>query len=227
MCHHGEPYTSVVATQAERREATRRALVDAATSQFAADGYDETTTDRIREEAGVSRGAMYHHFPSKRHLFEAVFVEVSTQAIQRALRADGSGESPLADLTRTCLAWLREVQDPQTAAILRDQGPHVLGWKRARSLEAETSLGLMTAALERASAADEIQVASIPVTAQLLNAVLAEAALLAVNRSPDESSVGLEEAVRLLISGLAGAPPRPHRPRTPPEIDQIEPSGHP
>ena len=151
----------------------------------------------------MSRGAMYHHFPSKRDLFEAVFEEVSTAAIRRALRDGGSQESPLADLTDTCLAWLREVQDPQTAAILLDQGPHVLGWQRARSLEAETSLGLMEAALERAAAADEIQVASIPVTAQLLNAVLTEAALVAVNSSPTECSTGLEEAVRQFIAGLA------------------------
>ncbi len=150
----------------------------------------------------MSRGAMYHHFPSKRALFEAVFAEVSTAAIRRALRSGGSGESPLGDLTHTCLAWLREVQDPQTAAILLDLGPHVLGWKRARSLEAETSLGLMEAALERAAAADEIQVASIPVTAQLLNAVLAEAALVAAHGSPAGSSTGLEEAVRQFIAGL-------------------------
>ncbi len=194
-----------MATQAERREATRRVLVDAATRRFAADGYDHTTTDRIRQEAGVSRGAMYHHFPSKQHLFEAVFEEVSTAAIRRAVRAGGSGESPLADLTHTCLAWLREVQDPQTAAILLDQGPHVLGWKRARSLEAETSLGLMEAALERASAAAEIQVASIPVAAQLLNAVLAEAALVAANDPPAESAAALEAAVRQFIAGLASA----------------------
>ena len=155
----------------------------------------------------MSRGAMYHHFQSKQDLFEAVFEEVSTAAIRRALRAGASGESPLAELTRTCLAWLREVQDPQTAAILLDLGPHVLGWKRARSLEAETSLGLMHAALERASAAGEIHVASIPVTAQLLNAVLAEAALVAVNNSPAESSAELEEAVRQLIAGLASELP--------------------
>lgn len=151
----------------------------------------------------MSRGAMYHHFPSKRDLFEAVFEEVSTTAIRRALHAGTSGQSPLTDLTHTCLAWLREVQDPQTAAILLDLGPHVLGWKRARGLEAETSLGLMEAALERASEAGEIQVASVPVTAQLLNAILTEAALVAAHSSPSASSSGLEAAVRQFIAGLA------------------------
>ncbi len=197
------PTLLTVVTQADRREATRRALVEAATRRFTAHGYDQTPTDRIREDAGVSRGAMYHHFPSKRDLFEAVFEEVSRATIQRALRASGSSESPLADLTDTCLAWLREVQHPQAAAILLDLGPHVLGWRRARALEAETSLGLMEAALERATVADEIEVASVPIAAQLLNAVLAEAALVAVNSSGGESPMGLEEVVHQFIAGLA------------------------
>ena len=105
-----------------------------------------------------------------------VALEVSRK-LERAVQSAGSRHSPLVDLTETCLAWLREVQDPRAAAILLDLGPHVLGWGRARALEAETSLGLMESALQRAAAAGEIEVASVPVTAQLLNAVLAEAAL--------------------------------------------------
>ncbi|MEM9608978.1 MAG: helix-turn-helix domain-containing protein [Actinomycetota bacterium] len=192
-----------MATQAERRAATRRALIDAATARFAAEGYDETSTDRIREDAGVSRGAVYHHFPSKRDLFEAVFEEVSSATIRRSVSAAEPGGSPLADLTASCLAWLREVQDPQAAAILLDLGPHVLGWERARGLEAETSRGLMETALERAASAQEIDVPSIPIAAQLLNAVLAEAALVAVNGSPAGPPDEIEAAVRQFIAGLA------------------------
>jgi AcrR family transcriptional regulator len=205
-------YTPIVATQAERREATRRRLIDVARECFAVDGYDQTSTDHIREQAGVSRGAMYHYFPSKRDIFEAVFREVSNETIQRAIRHDESGGSPLHDLTAACVAWLREVQDPHAAAILLDQGPHVLGWKRARDVEAGTSLGLMVRALEQAAAVGEIDVISVPLTAKLLNAILAEAALVAINETSATSSVELEQAVRQFIDGLT---PRPERPESP------------
>ncbi len=148
---------------------------------------------------------MYHHFASKREIFEAVFREVSDETIQGAIRQGGSGASRLDDLTRACLAWLREVRQPHAAAILLDQGPHVLGWQRARDLEAETSLGLMEVALERASAAGEIDVVSVPLTARLLNAILAEAALVAVNDAPTAAVADVEQMIRQFIEGLTPA----------------------
>ncbi len=195
-------YTVCVATQSERREATRRRLIDAARQRFATDGYDQTSTEHIRRQAGVSRGAMYHHFASKREIYEAVFQEVSDETIQRAIRQSSAGASRLGDLTRACLAWLREVRHPQAATILLDQGPHVLGWQRARDLEAGTSLRLMEAALGAAAAAGEIDVVSIPLTARLLNAILAEAALIAVNDDPAIAAAELEQTIREFIEAL-------------------------
>ena len=64
-------------TQEERREATRRALNTAARRQFAESGYAATNTPAIAAAAGVTRGALYHHFADKQALFEAVVEEVS------------------------------------------------------------------------------------------------------------------------------------------------------
>src|SRR5258705_6752952 len=60
-------------TQAERTEATTAALVDAARDLFARDGYETTSLDAVAGRAGVTKGAVYHHFDGKRQLFEAVF----------------------------------------------------------------------------------------------------------------------------------------------------------
>lgn len=199
-----------MASQLERRSATRQRLIDVARKCFAADGYEQTSTEQIRQQAGVSRGAMYHHFPSKRAMFEAVFDRVSNDAIGSAVRSGGATRSPLEDLIEACLAWLREVRHPEIAAILIDQGPRVLGPRRARDLEAQTSLALMTNALERAATAGEIAVASIPLTARLLNALLGEAALAAANRSSPVSPAELEHALRQFVQGLV---PIEHRPQ--------------
>src|SRR5688500_4173058 len=64
--------TMVESRNAIRSERTRSALLDTARSRFATDGYAATSTPAIVEEAGVSRGALYHHFSDKAELFQAV-----------------------------------------------------------------------------------------------------------------------------------------------------------
>ncbi len=192
-----------MATQSERRAATRASLITSAEQLFVNQGFEGTSTDDILKAARVSRGAMYYHFPTKRDVFEAVFVATSDGAIQRSGKAAKTSDSPLESLINACLSWLKEVRKPQIAAILIDQAPQVLGWERARDLEAATSLGLMSAGLKAASEAGEIDVPSIEIAARFLNAVLAEAALVALHGGKRVSQKDLEASIRQLITGLS------------------------
>jgi len=191
-----------MATNKERREATRASIVSAARECFARDGYEQTHTDSILERAGVSRGAMYHHFPSKRDVFEAVYVSLVEEAIAHALRAGAGSDSPLEELIAACNAWLRLVRKPEVATILIEQGPSVLGWKRARDIEAVSSMAPMRKAIERAVSAGEIAVPSVEIAAMLINALVAEVALISLHHKP-RVPVGVQEAsIRQFIEGL-------------------------
>ena len=53
-------------TQQERTEATTVALVEAARDLFAKDGFAATSLDAVVAKAGVTKGALYHHFSGKR-----------------------------------------------------------------------------------------------------------------------------------------------------------------
>src|SRR5919206_1407702 len=78
-------------TQAERRAATRRALLDAARSLFAEKGYHGTAAEEIVGRAGLTRGALYHHFEDKRDLFRVVVDEMEgeiDEEIEAAERAE-------------------------------------------------------------------------------------------------------------------------------------------
>ena len=82
-------------TQAERSEATRGALIAAARPLFAERGYAGVGTEEIVRAAGVTRGALYHHFDGKRELFEAVYEQIEAELAERiaagALSADARG----------------------------------------------------------------------------------------------------------------------------------------
>ena len=70
-------------TQAQRRATTRRALLDAARSLFAERGYHETAAEEIVRRAGLTRGALYHHFEDKKDLFRAVVEEMEGEIDER------------------------------------------------------------------------------------------------------------------------------------------------
>jgi AcrR family transcriptional regulator len=166
-----------MATQSERREATRGAIVDAATKLFIERGFEQTSISDILESAGISRGALYHHFAAKEDVFAAVFVQTSSDALRQAARKVPPNAAPFDALIAGCLGWLDAVKEPAVHRILLVDAPNALGWERARKLEEATSLGLLRTAVRRAVEADEIRVSSVDLAARLLNGLLAEAAL--------------------------------------------------
>lgn len=147
---------------------------------FTSTGYEGTSLSSIQSEAGVSRGAVYHHFSSKQEVFEAVFVETATAAMQRATADIAKGLTSRETLVSGCLNWLNEVDDAEVAEIVLVMAPEVLGWARARELEELYSLGLIKTGLTAAIHSGEVdqnEVHPIEMTARLINAILAEVAL--------------------------------------------------
>jgi AcrR family transcriptional regulator len=62
-----------VGPRSEKAEATRARLVEVAGELFGERGYEDTPIEDVLERTGVSKGALYHHFPSKEALFEEVY----------------------------------------------------------------------------------------------------------------------------------------------------------
>lgn len=94
-------------TQAERSAAMRTRLLDATVECLVAHGYCGTTTPRIAEMAGVTRGAQIHHFRSKEDLVVAAIEHLAQQRAQAAIREFGRvGDS--SDLVSSMLEFLWE-----------------------------------------------------------------------------------------------------------------------
>jgi AcrR family transcriptional regulator len=91
-----EPKYTPRRTQAERSETTRKQLLDAAAKLIRQKGFGGLRTIEVAKVAGVSRGALLHHFPSKHALVVAVLTHVNevtfTQSTRRAQQARTSGD---------------------------------------------------------------------------------------------------------------------------------------
>lgn len=151
MFGYGRPVARGVTrrTQAERTEATTAALVDAARELFAHHGYDATSLDAVAARAGVTKGAVYHHFDGKRQLFEAVFAREIEQMTAPIAAAYSRKKDPWDAFKAASFAFLDECLDPGLQRIVLLDAPAAIGWEGIRRLEAPL-LDLMERAISRA-----------------------------------------------------------------------------
>jgi len=174
-------------TQAERKKATRGALIDAARGLFAERGYEDVGAEEIVRAAGLTRGALFHHFPSgKRDLLEAVYEAVEAESTERVAHVvlDSSMDSPLAAMKAGVAAFLDECAEPGFQQIVLHDAPAVLGWDRWRGISSSNGLGLIEASLIAAIEAGEIRPLPVKPTAHLLLGALDEAAMLIRSADP-------------------------------------------
>jgi AcrR family transcriptional regulator len=162
-------------TQADRSTTTRAALVRAARELFADQGFAATGRDEIAARAGVTRGALYHHFESKTALAAAVVAELEDELVERVVVAAAEGDGVREELHLGCRAYMDASADPTISRILAE-APAVLGVAACRALDAEACMPLLENGFSRARA-EGIEVPGDPaVAAALLLGLLNEAA---------------------------------------------------
>ncbi len=162
----------------EQSARTRQTLIDVARALFAVDGYADTGTEDIVQQAGVTRGALYHHFIDKRDLFEAVYIDLQDELRDRILAAAGPPESDSiwVRIHRGTHEYLDHYMDPAVQRIVLIDAPSVLGWSRWRELDADYALGLLQAALTQAADQGTLAAsADSDVLAHLMLGVISEA----------------------------------------------------
>ncbi len=188
-------------TQAERTEATRAALIAAARRLFTERGYDAVGSEEIVRAAGVTRGALYHHFGGKPGLLEAAYEQLEAESTERVARIVlGSGlDSPLAAMKAGIEAFLDECAEPELRQIALHDAPAVLGWERWREIGAAHGLGLIEASLAAAIEAGEIRELPVRPMAHLLLGALDEAAMLVAR---EDDPAGRAEVTAVLLAVL-------------------------
>jgi AcrR family transcriptional regulator len=176
-------------TQHERRATTRAALLRAGRELFAAKGYAGAGREEIVERAGVTRGAMYHHFSSKEDLFRAVYEEVEVEVLDQVAVAAMAGGDPMAQLRLGARAYLAVAARSDVRRICLLDAPSVLSTEYRRAFAESHGLGLVRESLGAAMAAGQIAEQPLDPLAHLLLAAVLEAATL-VAEGADEEEVG-------------------------------------
>jgi AcrR family transcriptional regulator len=200
------PPGSARRTQAERAEATREALIEAARALFAEYGYAGVGTEEIVRAAGVTRGALYHHFDGKKDLFEAVYERVESELAERiASGALSSGvAAPLDAMRAGAEMFLRACTEPEAQQIALLDGPSVLGWDRWREIAAEHGLGLIEGTLQAAIDAGAIPKQPVRPLAHVLMGALDEAAMLVARaEDPERMRAEVGRTLDSLIAALS------------------------
>jgi AcrR family transcriptional regulator len=168
----------VTPSQTERTEATRAALLGAARALFAQRGYADVPAEEIVRAAGVTRGALYHHFADKKDLFRAVHESLEAELMERLAATEAGGAGVLEVLRLGVDAFLDACEDPIFARIALQEAPSVLGWAEWREIDMRHSLGLVTGILRHGIDTGVLGEQPVEPLAHLVVGAMGEAGLL-------------------------------------------------
>ncbi|WP_183285176.1 TetR/AcrR family transcriptional regulator [Cupriavidus alkaliphilus] len=141
---------NVARTNRERTEATRQALADAARALFISRGYAETSTPDVCAAAGITRGALYHHFADKRDLFRHVLAAEAAAVAADIEAATPPGRDPAEALLGGAQAYLQAMTVPGRTRLLLVEGPAVLGLREMLALDEANAARTLREGLEAA-----------------------------------------------------------------------------
>ncbi|MEO8457421.1 MAG: TetR family transcriptional regulator [Chloroflexota bacterium] len=193
--------------KAQQSEATRGDLIAVARKLFAERGYAGTPTEEIVREAGVTRGALYHHFKDKKDLFRAVAETVESELGPMIMAKATPGADAWTFLVEATGTFLDACLERDVQQIILIDGPSVLGWEEWRAVEEKYGLALVNAGLTRAMAEGFLEQQPVAPLARLLLAAVNEAGLV-IARSPDVKAARHEVGSSLtrLLEGLRKRP---------------------
>jgi AcrR family transcriptional regulator len=183
--------------------ATRAALLRVGRELFAERGYAGVGTEEIVARAGVTRGALDHHFADKRDLFRAVHEELEEALVADIGERIGGIEDPWELMLAGVRAFLDACTDPAIMQISLIDAPAVLGWAQWREIDERYGLGLVSFGLQNAIDGGVLAPRPVRPLAHLLMGAMAEAAMLIANADdPRGARAEIEPPLISLLDGL-------------------------
>ena len=189
-------------TRAEAAQETTDRLIAVAHRAFAERGFAEVSLDALAAEAGVTRGALHHHFGNKAGLFEAVLRRIDAE-IAAEMQAEWESAPDAWASFRACFhIYLDAVLRPDRCRILFQDAPAVLGLKSVDILM-ESGFGEMVEDLRQLIAAGRIRAPDAEALGHLLNGATINLAFWAAEGDAAENRpLRAHAALTALFDGL-------------------------
>jgi AcrR family transcriptional regulator len=190
-----------------RAEETRSRLLGAARELFTEHGYAHTTTEQLVQRAGVTRGALYHHFESKLAIFDALLIELEQEFIATVRRIASPDAPAWTNLVTGCHAFLDSCLRPDVQRLALIDGPAVLGPARWREIEDQYALVPVLDGLTGSMREGAVPSRPPEPLARMLLAAINEAGLIiAQSPRPREARQEAGDAFDALLHGLRHTP---------------------
>ncbi|MCV7258990.1 TetR/AcrR family transcriptional regulator [Mycobacterium shimoidei] len=192
--------------RAQQVAQTRDALIRAGRELFGQNGFRHTSVEDLARTARVTTGALYHHFPTKTALFEAVFEHAHTELMSASMEAAQDASDELDELARGFDAFLDAILEPDLQRILILDGPAVLGLARYTELDERYAFAVIVEALRAATDAGTLRVDDPETITRLLLGALTRGAMLIANSAdPVATRHAVAQSMRALLNGFTPA----------------------
>lgn len=181
---------------------TRAKLIAAARQAFGTIGYADASMDDFTAAAGLTRGALYHHFGDKKGLFEAVVAEIDAEMNERLCAVSAKAPNRWQGFVDESVTYIEMALEPEIQRIMLHDGPAVLGdparWPNANACISSMKRSLMLLKEQGVVAEVDAEAAARMVSGASLYA----AQWIASSDDPQTTSKKAVEAFKTLLGGL-------------------------
>jgi AcrR family transcriptional regulator len=202
--HTKETVQTVRSRREEYAEATYEALLDSASACFFESGFAATSLDHVAHRARVTKGAIYHHFASKRELFAAVLERQQEHSVGSVTQAGENASDAWAGIVAAIDAFLETISDPVYQRLCWVEGPTALGFEDWWACGERYEIAVIRRLLDRAAAARGLLVHDLDMLANMLfGAVTAGVLGMARSKEPFVERDRFRTVMLTLLAGLA------------------------
>lgn len=182
-------------------EQTRQALLSSARKSFTDHGYAATAMDELCTAAGLTRGALYHHFGDKQGLLKAVVAEMDVEMDQRLQQSFATANNTWAGLQQRCQLYLEMAQEAEIKRIILQDARAVLGQRSGT--ESQQCITSLQSILQELMQAGTIHHTDSEALALLIHGSLTEASFWIADAQDSQQRLKhAVAAVQLLLNGL-------------------------
>ena len=197
---------SVKPLRARQAEATRNLLIAVARENFTEHGYAATSIDDIIQQAGVARGALYHHFSGKEALFRAVYETVEHEVVARVMEAATPEASPWDAVRAGLSAFLDACLEPAFRRVVILDSVSVLQWQAAEGGIEHVEMSMLRTVLTPLATNGDLKGVPVePLAYVALGGLYGAALYIARAAEPAKARAEADTVLDTIIAGLRSA----------------------